>query len=175
MELWPHSAMDNHFMKAVGLALGANSGERLQQLELACDALAERFGPLRLSQVYETEPVGCPEGSPPFLNACVELHTPLPPQEVLGVCRDIELRLGRRRSGVYGEPRPCDIDIIYHGDCVMNTPELTLPHPRAHLRRFVLAPLCDINPTLTLPGQSKSVAELLAALPERPAVRLYEL
>ena len=159
----------------VGVALGANCGDRLAQLERACDALSDRFGALRLSRVYETEPVGCPPGSPPFLNACVEFYTALPPQELLAVCQEIERKLGRTRSGTYGEPRSCDIDIIYYGACTQQSPQLTLPHPRAHLRRFVLAPLCDIDPTFTLPGQCRTVAELLDALPPLPAVRPFDL
>ena len=159
----------------VVLSLGSNSGDRLALLERACDELSAHFGDLRLSRVYETEPVGCPAGSPPFLNACVELYTALPPQELLALCQGIEHKLGRTRSGTYGEPRSCDIDIICYGESEVHTAELCLPHPRAHLRRFVLAPLCDIDPTLTLPGRSRSVAELLAELPEEPAVQPYDL
>ncbi|MCH5284773.1 MAG: 2-amino-4-hydroxy-6-hydroxymethyldihydropteridine diphosphokinase [Akkermansiaceae bacterium] len=159
----------------VGLALGSNRGDRLALLEQACDALSELFGSLRLSQVYETEPVDCPAGSPPFLNACVEVYTTLPPLQVLHACQRIEQELGRERSGVYGQARTCDIDLIYYGTQQLSTPELTLPHPRAHLRRFVLQPLCDIDPALTLPGQAKSAAQLLAELPENPPVRPFDL
>ncbi len=144
-------------------------------LESACDALAEAFGHLRLSQVYETEPIGCPEGSPAFLNACVEIATELPPEALLRVTQGIEKALGRERSGVYGEPRSCDIDIIYYDTDTVNTPELTIPHPRAHERAFVLYPLCDIDPQLRLPGQSVTVAELLAALPDTQGVTSYAL
>lgn len=160
----------------VFLALGSNTGDRLATLELACDMLADAFGGLRLSQLYETEPVGCPPGSPLYLNACVEVNTEHSPQEVLSICQDIEKKLGRVRTGEYGAPRTCDVDIICHGETLLNTPELTLPHPRAHEREFVLRPLCDIDPHLRLPGQPLPVSELLAALPaERPQVTPFDL
>lgn len=169
------SQTDAPTLQRVGLSLGSNQGDRLATLESACDLLSEVFGDLRLSQVYETEPVGCPPGSPAFLNACVEVHTTLPPEHVLAECRRIEHALGRERHGVYGEARSCDIDIIYYGSLQQQSPELTLPHPRAHERRFVLQPLCDIDPTLTLPGQQHPIAQLLAALPETPAVTPFDL
>ncbi len=162
-------------MKRVGLSLGSNLGDRLSTLEQACDALAEAFGPLRLSQVYETAPIGCPEGSPPYLNACVEIATELPPEALLRVTQGIETALGRKRSGIYGEPRSCDIDIIYYDTERVNTPTLTIPHPRAHERAFVLRPLCDIDAALVLPGQSATVAELLATLPEGGGVVPFPL
>ena len=152
-------------LRRVGFSLGANLGDRLATLESACDHLADVFGALRLSQVYETEPVGCPPGSPAYLNACVEVETDMPAPEILQLCMDIEKALGRTRSGVYGEARTCDIDLLYCGGETYGTVELTLPHPRAHERAFVLRPLCDIAPALKLPRQEKTVAELLAALP----------
>ncbi len=162
-------------MKRVGLSLGSNIGDRLATLEQACDALAEAFGHLRLSQVYETAPIGCPEGAPAYLNACVEIATELPPDALLRVTQGIENALGRTRSGVYGEPRTCDIDILYYDTETLETPELTLPHPRAHERAFVLRPLCDIDAALVLPGQTSTVAELLAALPDAGGVIPYPL
>ncbi len=162
-------------MKRVGLSLGSNLGDRLATLEQACDALAEAFGHLRLSQVYETEPVGCPEGSPPYLNACVEIGTELPADALLRVTQGIENALGRTRSGVYGEPRSCDIDIIYYDTDTLCTPTLTIPHPRAHERAFVLRPLGDIDPQLTLPGPQATVAALLAALPDDGSVTPFPL
>ncbi len=162
-------------MKRVGLSLGANLGDRLATLERACDALSDAFGPLRLSQLYETEPVGCPEGSPPYLNACVEAGTELGAEAVLSITKSIENELGRTRSGVYGEPRHCDIDIIYFDTETVNTPTLCIPHPRAHERAFVLRPLCDIDASLVLPGQTATVAELLAALPDTPGVTPFPL
>ena len=162
-------------MRRVGFSLGSNLGDRLATLERVCDHLADLFGSLRLSQVYETEPVGCPPGSPAYLNACVEVETALPAQEILQLCQRIERELGRTRSGTYGEARTCDIDLLYCGTETCATAELTLPHPRAHERAFVLRPLCDIAPALVLPGQEKTVAELLAALPATPAVTPFPL
>lgn len=159
----------------VGFSLGSNVGDRLAMLESACDYLSDVFGSLRLSQVYETEPVGCPAGSPPYLNACVVAHSDMEPQAILSLCLDIEKALGRRRSGTYGEPRCCDIDLLFCGDLIVNTPTLTLPHPRAHLREFVLRPLCDIDPNLILPGESKTVLQLLEGLPAGPSVSLFNL
>ena len=160
----------------VFLSLGSNTGDRLATLESACDGLAEAFGGLRLSQLYETEPVGCPPGSPLFLNACVAVSTKHTPQQVLEICQNIEQALGRKRTGEYGAPRTCDIDVICYDDTVLSTPELTLPHPRAHVREFVLRPLCDIDPQLRLPGQALTVSELLATLPaERPTVTPFDL
>ena len=162
-------------LRRVGFSLGSNLGDRLATLERACDHLADLFGALRLSQVYETEPVGCPPGSPAYLNACVEVETAMPAQEILQLCLEIEKALGRTRSGTYGEARTCDIDLLYCGAETFSTPQLTLPHPRAHKRAFVLRPLCDIDPALVLPGQSRTVAELLAALPPAPAVKPFPL
>lgn len=164
-------------LRRVGFSLGANLGDRLATLESACDHLADVFGALRLSQVYETEPVGCPPGSPAYLNACVEVETDMPAPEILQLCMDIEKALGRTRNGVYGEARTCDIDLLYCGGETYGTAELTLPHPRAHERAFVLRPLCDIDPALKLPGQEKTVAELLAALPplEHNGVKPYPI
>ncbi len=166
---------DIHLERAY-IALGSNAGNRLELLESACDLLAETFGSLRLSQVYETEPVGCPEGSPPFLNACVGVETNMSPLEILHRCQEIEQVLGRRRNGVYGAPRTCDLDLICVGQQQVNTCELILPHPRAHLRAFVLYPLCDIDPMLTLPGQTQTVTELKENLPaDGPVVTPYPL
>ena len=156
-------------------SLGSNLGDRLAMLENACDYLADAFGGLRLSQVYETEPVGCPAGSPSYLNACVEVETDMPAEEILELCLRIETELGRTRSGAYGEARTCDIDLICCGNETCRTSTLTLPHPRAHEREFVLRPLCDLDPLLILPGQVQTAAQLLAALPAGPAVTPYPL
>ncbi len=155
----------------VFIALGANLGDKAQLLQRACDALRTHYGALRVSELYETQPEGCPEGSPHFLNACVELYTAEPATELLRVCQAIENDLGRARSGIYGEARSCDIDIISYGDLICDERTLTLPHPRATQRSFVLQPLCDLDGSLILPGQSQSVSSLLTELFNNNATR----
>ena len=162
-------------MRRCVFSLGSNMGDRLAMLESACDYLADSFGSLHLSQVYETEPVGCPAGSPAYLNACVAVETDMPAEEILQLALRIEAELGRTRSGVYGEPRPCDIDLICCGNETQHSPGLTLPHPRAHEREFVLRPLCDLDPQLILPGQPQTASQLLEHLPAGPAVIPYPL
>ena len=162
-------------MRRCVFSLGSNLGDRLAMLESACDYLADVFGGLRLSQVYETEPVGCPAGSPSYLNACVEVETDMPAEEILQLCLKIEAELGRTRSGEYGEARTCDIDIICCGSEICCTNTLTLPHPQAHKREFVLRPLCDLDAQLVLPGQTQTAAGLLEQLPAGPAVIPYPL
>lgn len=162
-------------VRRVGFSLGSNLGDRLVTLESVCDYLSDVFGALRLSQVYETEPVGCPEGSPAYLNACVEVETDMPAPEVLRICQQIEQELGRTRSGIYGEARTCDIDILYCGDEIYASPELTIPHPRLLQRAFVLRPLCDIDPTLVLPGSFRTIQQHLDELADAHSVTLFPL
>ena len=162
-------------MKTV-VALGSNLGDRLSILQTVCRELeALSATSLRKSSVYESTPVDCPPGSPKFLNAVVELgvddHTS--PYELLGKLQAIERELGRKPKTIHNEPRPIDLDLICCGELRVNTPELTVPHPRAHLRRFVLQPLCDLSPGLILPGQNKSVSEILEALPADSTVRAF--
>ena len=117
-------------MRRCVFSLGSNLGDRLAMLESACDYLADVFGGLRLSQVYETEPVGCPEGSPSYLNACVEVETDMPAEEILELCLRIEQELGRTRSGEYGEARTCDIDLIC---CGSETSRIPLQFEKIHV------------------------------------------
>ena len=108
----------------------------------------------------------CPPGSPPFVNAAAAL-VPLPnetPESLLAKLQALEKEFGRRPKMLLNEPRPLDLDLIAFGNEVRNTPELTLPHPRAHLRRFVLQPLSEIAPDFRLPGHAHTVRELLDAL-----------
>ena len=128
--------------------------------------------PLRKSSLWETKPVDCPPGSPRFVNAVVGL-VPRPdetPESLLGKLQALEKEFGRQPKKVSNEPRALDLDLIAFGNEVRETPDLTLPHPRAHQRRFVLQPLSEIAPDLVLPGQRKTVKQLLETLPVEPAL-----
>lgn len=146
------------------ISLGANLGEPKRQLREALDRLAREKG-LRLSAVsslYRTEPVG-PVPQPPYLNAAAALTTSLSPRETLDALLRAERAMGRERTARWG-PRTIDLDLLLHGDSVIEAPGLTLPHPRLHERRFVLAPLAEIAPGALHPRLGKSVLQLLAAL-----------
>lgn len=155
-------------MARVGIALGSNLGDRLRHLRAARDllcALSPEPESLRQASVYQTAPVLCPNGAPDFLNTVIELEIETPPAELLYRTREIEHYLGRRADPVRNAPRVIDIDLLYAGNHGFESPELTLPHPRLVVRRFVLQPLADIRPELVLPGQTLAVSSLLANLP----------
>ena len=151
----------------VVIALGSNLGDSQAVLREAIrrlEGLAE--SKFQQSSLWQSTPVDCPPGSPLFVNAAVAF-VPAPdetPETLLARLQEIEKDLGRRPKKVLNEPRPLDLDLIAFGSEIRSTPQLTLPHPRAHLRRFVLEPLNEIVPDQILPGQSKSIRRLLADL-----------
>ena len=150
------------------IALGSNLGDSAAIIRDAFGRL-EKLSAASIckSSLWKTEPVNCPPGSPLFVNAAVAL-TPLPeetPESLLAKLQTLEKEFGRRPKMVLNEPRPLDLDLIAFGNEMRNTPELVLPHPRAHLRRFVLQPLSEIAPDFLLPGQPFSIRALLASLP----------
>ena len=153
-------------MATAYLSLGSNLGDRLRLIQEAVAALTVEAGPVTaLSSLYETEPWGF--SSPHrFLNVALALETTLSPETLLAVTQHIERDLGRTHKSVDGQyaDRTIDIDLLFVGDAVLDTPALTLPHPRLHLRRFVLEPLCEIAPALLHPLLRKSVSQLLAEL-----------
>ena len=153
-------------MATAYLSLGSNLGDRLRLIQEAVAALTVEAGPVTaLSSLYGTEPWGF--SSPHrFLNVALALETTLSPETLLAVTQRIERDLGRTHKSVDGRyaDRTIDIDLLFVGDAVLDTPALTLPHPRLHLRRFVLEPLCEIAPDLCHPLLRKSVSQLLAEL-----------
>ena len=149
------------------IALGSNLGDPARILREAMARLQELSeGPILKSSLWQTSPVDCPPGSPPFVNAIVGLppRAGETPESLLAKLQALERDFGRRPKQVLNEPRPLDLDLIAFGAETRNTPTLTLPHPRAHRRRFVLQPLSEIAPDLVLPGQTKTVDALLADL-----------
>jgi len=148
------------------VALGSNLGDRAEHLRYARRLIGELPG-TRLtgcSRVYETEPVG-PVDQGPFLNAAVELATTLEPMDLLNELQAIENRCGRVRKERWG-PRTMDLDLLLYDQLAMKTERLTLPHPHMHERAFVLQPMCDIAPGITLPQLDITLAELLSGLPK---------
>ncbi|MBK1834008.1 2-amino-4-hydroxy-6-hydroxymethyldihydropteridine diphosphokinase [Roseibacillus ishigakijimensis] len=161
------------------LALGSNLGDRLENLREARRRL-QRLAQSEIASaaLYETDPVDCPAGSPPFLNTVVAFETGLAPLALLRETQQIESDLGRaaREARAVNAPRPVDLDLLVCGDQVQDSAELTLPHPRLHERRFVLAPLRDLAPALVPPTHANPVSILLEICPspETPPVRIAE-
>lgn len=153
-------------MSLAYIALGSNLGDRARNLYDGVRLLVEATGAtVRLSPLYETDPVDYLD-QPRFLNGAVELTGALPaPHELLELCLAIEARLGRERVVDKG-PRPIDLDLLLYDDTVMEDERLTLPHPRMHLRRFVLEPLADLAPGVVHPTLGRTIAELLAGVPD---------
>ncbi|MGX1911071.1 2-amino-4-hydroxy-6-hydroxymethyldihydropteridine diphosphokinase [Streptomyces phaeochromogenes] len=148
------------------LSLGSNLGNRLETLQGAIDALEDTPGVRvkAVSPVYETEPWGVDPGSQPtYFNAVIVLKTTLPPSSLLERAHAVEEAFHRVRDERWG-PRTIDVDIVAYADVVSDDPVLTLPHPRAHERAFVLAPWYDVEPEAQLPGRGP-VAHLLADVP----------
>jgi len=151
------------------VALGSNVGDRFGNLRAARKAilgLSDVKPPILSSVIYETEPVDCEPGAEKFLNAVVEFDYEGDAASLLEQLIRIEGALGRRRDRPKNVSRTIDVDLLYCGDRKIEDERLQLPHPRMLLRKFVLQPLADIRPGLMLPGQTKTIRELLAELRE---------
>ncbi len=139
-------------MRVGYLGLGSNVGDRESHLHAALDGL--RAGGVEIEAVssgYETEPVGAVLDQPDFLNAAIRIRTDLEPEALLDLCKAIEADRGRSFEAPRHSPRPLDIDLLLLGDLELGGERLTLPHPQVTVRRFVLAPLLELDPELTLP------------------------
>jgi 2-amino-4-hydroxy-6-hydroxymethyldihydropteridine diphosphokinase len=160
-------------METVYLSLGANIGERAENIARAIEALGARgVRVTRRSSLYETEPVKMASQGW-FLNCVVEAETDLAPEVLMRALLEIERSLGRERRVLHGD-RPIDVDILLYGASVARTKEVEIPHPRMAERRFVLAPFAEIAPEAMHPVLKKTIAELLAATPDRSKVRIYD-
>jgi 2-amino-4-hydroxy-6-hydroxymethyldihydropteridine diphosphokinase len=150
------------------VAVGANLGDRRENIRAAVDALRATQGVriLRSSSLIENPAVGGPADSPPFLNAVAEIQTSLPPRQLLERLLEIERTLGRARREKWG-PRVIDLDLILFGDQIVAEPELQVPHPLMHERRFVLEPLVQIAPDVMHPVLKRRAIELFKDLKVR--------
>lgn len=149
------------------IALGSNLGNTKQFISKGIASLQELSDtPLQKSSLWKTTPVDCPPGSPLFLNAVVSLmpRSDETPETLLLKLQSLEKEFGRQKKVILNEPRPLDLDLIAFGNETRATDSLTLPHPRAHLRQFVLQPLAEIAPGLILPGQQYDVQTMAKQL-----------
>ncbi len=154
------------------LGLGSNIGDRRAHLEAAVAALPDHgVSPLASSSVYETEPVGLVLHQREFFNACLRVGTELGPEALLDACKAVERSLGREPGGRRHGPRPIDVDLLLLGDLEYASERLSLPHREVRSRRFVLVPLLELDPGLTLPGGER-LADALAGLGEGQAVQV---
>ena len=149
------------------IALGSNLGDSVANIKQAFTELEHcSASTIQKSSLWRSTPVDCPEGSPDFINAVVaiELLENEMPESLLIKLQQLEIQFGRQPKVELNEPRLLDLDIIAFGEETRNTPQLTIPHPCWHERRFVLEPLNEIAAEIVLPGQSKSVSELVSEL-----------
>ncbi|NTW23826.1 MAG: 2-amino-4-hydroxy-6-hydroxymethyldihydropteridine diphosphokinase [Lentimicrobium sp.] len=161
-------------MKDLYLILGSNLGDRLVNLKLAIDLIISEIGAIELaSGLYETEPWGN-SNQEMFLNQVVKLRSTMVPADLLEKILMLEHKLGRMRNGAPNSARTIDIDILFYGNMVVKSESLIIPHPRLHLRKFVLIPLNEISPEFIHPVLGESIGHLLKVCPDKLDVRIYD-
>jgi 2-amino-4-hydroxy-6-hydroxymethyldihydropteridine diphosphokinase len=147
------------------IALGGNLGNVTLNFDLAIQKLKQSgLQQIIKSSNYNTAAVDCPPNSPDFINAVISGFWQNTPEQLLAVCKKIELESGRAAEHAINSPRTLDLDIILFGDLIVRQPQLIIPHPKAASRRFVLEPMAEILPNLRFPNSNKTVLELLNAI-----------
>ena len=147
------------------ICAGSNMGDKAANCRRGIEALAGESGSrlIRLSRFYRTEPVDYTDQDW-FVNVVAKITTSLPPRSLLKRLKQIEAEAGRSIGGIRFGPRVLDLDIIFYGDRILETPDLVIPHPRMHKRHFVLKPICDIDPAIVHPVLNRKVGALLGEL-----------
>lgn len=157
-------------MNRIFLSLGSNLGDRRKNLESAVILLEKQAGHIEARSVmYETESWGF-SSDISFYNQAVELYSSKDPSQLMKILHEIERECGRRHISVRYAPRTVDLDILFFNNCIIRTPDLVLPHPTLHLRRFVLIPLAEIAPHVIHPVLHRSIEQLLASCADQSAV-----
>ena len=160
-----------------GIALGSNLGDRLENLRLGRAAVLRIPGVTNadlVSRIYETDAVDSDLHAPAFYNAVMEVDYDSDAHALLEELLAIERHMGRASKRPRNAPRVIDLDLLYAGNLTLRNEEVVIPHPRLHLRRFVLAPLAEIRPELRLPGYEKTILEMLASLQDSSPVQLLD-
>ena len=148
-----------HITNYIYLGLGSNLGDRVSFLKQASSLMEPEFKILKESSIYETHPWGFTEQEP-FLNQVIKGTTELSPESLLEFLKEIENKIGRKETFRYG-PREIDIDILFYNDLIFENDDLSIPHPKFHVRAFMLAPFSEIDPDFIHPTQNQKISELL--------------
>ncbi|MCX7736906.1 MAG: 2-amino-4-hydroxy-6-hydroxymethyldihydropteridine diphosphokinase [Candidatus Kapabacteria bacterium] len=161
-------------MKSVILSLGSNIGDRKKYLKQAVESLisSNKLTNIKLSSIYETDPVDF-INQPKFLNLCILAKTELKANDLMQLCKAIEIDLGRKKRAKWHE-REIDIDIIFYNNEIIDETDLVIPHPRMHLRKFVLEPIFELTPEFVHPVYNLNIEQLLKKCPDESQVLIFD-